>query len=277
MKAGCLSRLFLCFSFQNGQLLRQKVASRWQYLPKAWRALADKRIRPGLRVSRAILLWLSELTKSAGMKLRTVAASLVLVFHASFSQANVAEVGEPVPIYSEAELIKLIENNKHLERVKADNCQLVEDIVARATRINLPAYEFLYGDMLAWGVCVEQDVELGLYYMENAAHQGLPAALEQLGRYYSRGTLVQQDKERAIPYLREAASMGNLNARIHLAELLLRDYGSPLDYEDAYRWLYSSVTADQRTHNRIAILRQGLEQRMPQNIIARAKRRTTFW
>ncbi|MGC9423458.1 MULTISPECIES: flagellar protein MotX [unclassified Vibrio] len=211
------------------------------------------------------------------MKLRTVVASLFFALHSAFSHANVADVGEPVPIYSEAELIKLIEQNKHLTRVKADHCQLVEDIVARATRISLPAYEFLYGDMLAWGVCVEQDVELGLYYMESAAHQGLPTALEQLGRYYSRGTLVQQDKERAIPYLREAAAMGNLNARIHLAELLLRDHGSPLDYEDAYRWLYNSVTADQRTHNRITLLRQGLEMRMPENIIARAKRRGSFW
>jgi len=211
------------------------------------------------------------------MKLRTVAASLVLALSSSLSHANLADVGEPVPIYTEAELINLIENNQHLERVKADKCQLVEDIVARATRISLPSYEFLYGDMLAWGVCVEQDVELGLYYMENAAHQGLPAALEQIGRYYSRGTLVQQDKERAIPYLREAASMGNLNARIHLAELLLRDYGSPLDYEDAYRWLYNSVTADQRQHRRISVLRNGLEQRMPDNIIARAKRRDVFW
>ena len=62
-----------------------------------------------------------------------------------------------------------------------------------------------------------------------------------------------------------------------LAELLLRDYGSPLDYEDAYRWLYNSVSADKRTHRRIAMLRQGLELRMPDNIIARAKRRETFW
>ncbi|PJC85279.1 flagellar protein MotX [Vibrio sp. HA2012] len=211
------------------------------------------------------------------MKLKAVAASMILLLHSPFTRAELPEVGEPVPIYTEAELINLIDNNKHLERVKADNCQLVEDIVARATRISLPAYEFLYGDMLAWGVCVDQDVELGLYYMENAAHQGLPSALEQLGRYYSRGTLVQQDKERAIPYLREAAAMGNLNARIHLAELLLRDYGSPLDYEDAYRWLYNSVTADQRKHKRISVLRHGLEQRMPQNIIARAKRRDVFW
>ncbi|USD65064.1 tetratricopeptide repeat protein [Vibrio sp. SCSIO 43136] len=212
------------------------------------------------------------------MKLRAVAAALVLVLSSRVSLVQADDgIGDPVPVYSEAELINLIEQNKHLERVKADGCQLVEDIVARATRINLPSYEFLYGDMLAWGVCVDRDVELGLYYIENAAHQGMPAALEQLGRYYSRGTFVQQDKERAIPYLREAASMGNISARIQLAELLLRDYGSPLDYEDAYRWLYNSVTPDQRQHKRITMLRQGLEQRMPDNIIARAKRRNTFW
>lgn len=206
-----------------------------------------------------------------------MATALLYAGVLSTAQAEVQPVGPPVPIYSEAELIKLINENKHLERVRADKCQLVEDIVARATRINLPAYEFLYGDMLAWGVCVDQDVELGLYYMENAAHQGLAAALEQLGRYYSQGTLVQQDKERAIPYLREAASQGNLKARIQLAELLLRDYGSPLDYEEAYRWLYQSVTADQRQHRRIAMLRDGLAARMPDNIIARAKRREAFW
>lgn len=211
------------------------------------------------------------------MRVSKLATTLWLLVSCQWANAGLGEIGEPVPIYTETELIALIEQNKHLERVKADNCQLVEDIVARATRISLPSYEFLYGDMLAWGVCVNQDVELGLYYMENAAHQGLPTALEQLGRYYSRGTLVQQDRERAIPYLREAASMGNLNARIQLAELLLRDFGSPLDYEDAYRWLYNSVTADQRTHRRISMLRQGLEQRMPDNVIARAKMRETRW
>jgi TPR repeat protein len=213
------------------------------------------------------------------MKLIKLVASMVFILTACLARAEDVsdDIGKPIPIYTEAELIKLINNNQHLERVQEDKCQLVEDIVARATRISLPSYEFLYGDMLAWGVCVDKDIELGLYYIQSAAHQGLPAALEQLGRYYSRGTLVQQDKERAIPYLREAAAMGNLNATIHLAELLLRDYGSPLDYEDTYRWLYNSVTADQRMHKRISRLRQGLELRMPQNIVSRAKMRDVFW
>ncbi len=208
------------------------------------------------------------------MKLRALVVSMML---ATAPAQAITDVGAPVEIYSEAQLIKLFNVNGHLDKLKQDSCQLVEDIEARATRIDSPAYQFLYGDMLAWGVCVDRNVELGIYYMENAAHQGLPEALEQLGRYYSKGILVQRDRERAIPYLREAAAMGNINARIHLAELLLGDFGSPLDYEDAYRWLYNSISADKGSHRKITSLRRGLEQRMPQNIIARAKRREVFW
>ncbi len=208
------------------------------------------------------------------MKLRALVVSMML---ATAPAQAITDVGAPVEIYSEAQLIKLFNVNGHLDKIKQDSCQLIEDIEARATRIDSPAYQFLYGDMLAWGVCIDRDVELGIYYMENAAHQGLPEALEQLGRYYSKGILVQRDRERAIPYLREAAAMGNINARIHLAELLLGDFGSPLDYEDAYRWLYNSISADKGSHRKISSLRRGLEQRMPENIIARAKRREVFW
>ncbi|OZS42788.1 flagellar protein MotX [Photobacterium sanguinicancri] len=208
------------------------------------------------------------------MKLRTLLLSTVLFatpVHA------IESVGEAVEVYTESELFRLFDTNSHLERVKADECQLVQDIEARAQRVESPAYEFLYGDMLAWGVCVERDVELGIDYMQSAAHQGSPAALEQLGRYFARGILVQQDRERAIPYLREAASMGNVSARIQLAELLLNNYGSPLDFEDAYRWLYNTVVANKSTHRKITTLRRNLETHMPANVIARAKRRDTFW
>ncbi|OOE66560.1 flagellar protein MotX [Salinivibrio sp. IB868] len=211
------------------------------------------------------------------MKFRTLIFSLSLTTATLTTATAHADVGAAVPLYEESELITLFETNSHLERVKQDECQLVQDIEARATRVGSPAYEFLYGDMLAWGVCVEQDADLGVYYMKQAAQQGLPAALEQIGRYYANGTLVQQDPHRAIPYLREAASLGDTRARIQLAELLVDDVGSPLDYEDAYRWLYQTITSDSRTRNRIAQLRSALEARMPQNIIARAKRRTSYW
>ncbi|MCG3865918.1 MULTISPECIES: tetratricopeptide repeat protein [unclassified Photobacterium] len=186
-------------------------------------------------------------------------------------------VGDAVPIYSDDELIQLFETNQHLKKIKADECQLVQDIKARAERVESPSYQFLYGDMLAWGVCVDKDVEQGLYYMRAAAQQGSPVALEQLGRYYANGVLLQQDKERAIPYLREAAALGNIKARLQLAELLVSDHGSPLDYEDAYRWLYQTTTANKLLYNRLNTLRRKLELRMPENIIARAKQRSSLW
>lgn len=186
-------------------------------------------------------------------------------------------VGDAVPIYSDDELIQLFEENQHLKKVKTDDCQLVQDIKARAERVESPSYQFLYGDMLAWGVCVDKDVEQGLYYMRAAAQQGLPVALEQLGRYYAQGVLLQQDKERAIPYLREAAALGNIKARLQLAELLVSDHGSPLDYEDAYRWLYQTTAANKSLYNQLSTLRRKLELRMPENIIARAKQRSSLW
>ena len=86
------------------------------------------------------------------MKLRAVTASLILALCTRLGLANADNhIGGPVPVYTEAELINLIEKNKHLERVKADSCQLVEDILARATRISPPAYEFLYGQLPGWG------------------------------------------------------------------------------------------------------------------------------
>ncbi len=202
------------------------------------------------------------------------ALTAALIFSSSLV---LADIGPAVPVYTDAQLFRLFEDNAQLKRVKADDCQLVQDIEARAIRVESPAYQFLYGDMLAWGVCVEKNAELGIYYMQLSAQQGLAAALEQLGRYYSQGVLVQQDKEKAIPYLREAASLGNIRARVQLAELLVDDFGSPLDYEDAYRWLYHSITADKRQYRQIEALRTALEARMPSNVIARAKRDATFW
>lgn len=205
-------------------------------------------------------------------------ALIMAIFTLPSFMVSALEIGAALPVYSESQLIRLFETNSHLHKVKAiDDCQLLQDIEARAIRVELPAYQFLYGDMLAWGVCIDRDVEQGLYYMRLAAKQGLPAALEQIGRYYAKGTLVQQDKERAIYYLREASSLDNMKAKLQFAQLLIEDHGSPLDYEDAYRWLYKSVTADRNVHLQITKLRRGLEARMPGYAIDRAKKRATFW
>jgi hypothetical protein len=193
----------------------------------------------------------------------------VLLFVVS---ANAADEIKAVQLYSQDELLGLINKNEHLSRVVLDDCQLVQDIQARAEILKVPSYQFLWGDMLAWGVCVDAEPERGINFMHQAAEQGLSAGLEQLGRYYSQGKLVQKDKERAVVFLREASVLGHLKAQIQLAELFIEGYGSPYDYEDAYHWLYNAITADKPTHTKIANCMLGLEKLMHPKAVRKAKR-----
>lgn len=178
---------------------------------------------------------------------------------------------QAVQLYDPEALIDWINHNTHLQRVKADDCQLVQDIEARAKVMMLPAYQFLWGDMLAWGVCVPKDAEQGVDFMWQAARQGLPAALEQLGRYYAHGTLVQKDPRQAALLMREAASLGFVKAQIAWVRMLVNGLGSPLDYEEAYRWLHHAVIGDARQHAEAARLLSQLAKRMPANVVRRAK------
>lgn len=186
-------------------------------------------------------------------------------------QLNAQEL-QAVELYTQDELLKLIRVNQHLQRVKADDCQLVRDIEARAEIMKLPSYQFLFGDMLAYGVCVPRDVERGWDLMLQSAEQGLPEGLEQVGRYYHLGRFVQKDVNRAIIYLREASAMGSINAKIRLAEILIAGQGSPTDFEQSYRWLHHAITADPAIHAKLNSLKQQLAQKMPARVVASAER-----
>ena len=188
------------------------------------------------------------------------------------ASVNAADEIKAVQLYSQDELLSLINKNEHLSRVVLDDCQLVQDIRARAETLKIPGYQFLWGDMLAWGVCVDADPVRGIHFMHQAAEQGLAEGLEQLGRYYAKGTLVQKDQERAVVLLREASVLGNLKAQIQLAELFIDGFGSPYDYEDAYHWLYNAITADKSTHSKISMCMQGLEKLMHPKAVRKAKR-----
>ncbi len=181
---------------------------------------------------------------------------------------------EVVQIYTDNQLLDLIKENKHLSQVVLDECQLVQDIEARATKSKTPSYQFLWGDMLAFGVCVKKDIKLGLYYMKLSANQGLPEALEQLGRYHHVGKFMQVDVDKAIMFLREAAILDNLKAQLRLADIYNDGYGSPLDYPELYSLLHHSITDDKNTHKKISNTLKQLASKMPDHIVAKAKRTT---
>jgi len=178
---------------------------------------------------------------------------------------------QAVQIYTDNQLLDLIKENKHLGQVVLDECQLVQDIEVRANKANMPSYQFLWGDMLAFGVCVKKDIPLGLHYMNLAADQGLAEGLEQLGRYYHIGKFMQVDIERAIVYLKTAASLNNLAAQMRLAGLYQQGYGSPLDYPALYSQLHHSLTDDKKTHKEISRLLAKLADKMPEKVVTQAK------
>lgn len=194
--------------------------------------------------------------------------SLLLSFSAHAWQRNL----QAVQIYDDDLLLDLIKENKHLSQVVLDECQLVQDIEARANKAKMPSYQFLWGDMLAFGVCVKKDIPLGLHYMRLAADQGLAEGLEQLGRYYHIGKFMQVDMDRAIVYLKTAASLNNLSAQMRLAEIYHQGYGSPLDFPALYSQLHNAVTDDKKTHKKISKLLKKLASKMPEKVVNAAKR-----
>lgn len=196
---------------------------------------------------------------------------VLLIIICTCSSVNAQNL-QAVQIYTDNQLLDLIKENKHLSQVVIDECQLIQDIEARAIKANMPSYQFLWGDMLAYGVCIKKDVPLGLYYMQLAADQGLAEGLEQLGRYYHIGKFMQVDIDQAIIFLKAAASSENLAAQMRLASIYQEGLGSPLDYPILYSQLHNAITDDKMTHKKIATLLLALAEKMPERVVNEAKR-----
>ncbi len=194
----------------------------------------------------------------------------ILVAATNFFTVSAAEL-TAVQIYSDNVLLDLIKENKHLSQVVIDDCQLVQDIEARAVKSQMPSYQFLWGDMLAYGVCVKKDVPLGLHFMQASADQGLSEALEQMGRYYHIGKFVQIDMRQAIIFLKESAALKNLKAQLRLSDIYLAGNGSPLDFPQLYVQLHQSVTDDKKQHKKIAMCLEKLATKMPERVVNAAK------
>ncbi|GGP78019.1 tetratricopeptide repeat protein [Shewanella ulleungensis] len=194
--------------------------------------------------------------------------SLVLF---SLISTNAFALTEAVDIYSDQQLISLIQSNQYLQRVKADDCQLVQDIEARAEVLQQPLYQFLWGEMLINGVCVKAHPSRGMMLLQTSAEQGSSEAMVKLADYYYRGKLVVKDPNRAVQYILPAAANGNLNAKMMLVRLFGEGYGSPTDYEMGYHWLYNSIFDNDAEQKKASSLLQMLAAKMPASVVARAQ------
>lgn len=176
-----------------------------------------------------------------------------------------------VDIYSQDQLLEMIRAEKYLARVKQDECQLVQDIEARAEVLKQPLYQFLWGEMLNHGTCVTANAVKGMGLLRDAAEQGSPEAMVKLAEYYQTGKFVIRNKDRAVNYLLPAAASGSLAARMMLVRLYGEGYGSPRDYEMAYHWLYNNVFTDEAMQKKALSLLQVLAAKMPASAVVRAQ------
>ena len=209
---------------------------------------------------------------SLGLFMIKVALSALLLLVMTTANAEM----KSIDIYSEQQLLDLIVKEAYLDRVKLDDCQLLQDIEAKAEILKEPLYQFLWGEMLNYGVCTAANPSRGMSILKQAAHQGSLEAMVKVAQYYHDGRFVVQNKERAVQYVLPAAANGNQIAAMMLVRLLFEGYGSPRDYGSAYHWLYQQVFSDQNRKMEAIKLLQGLEARMPASYVARARKASFF-
>ncbi|WP_220732504.1 tetratricopeptide repeat protein [Shewanella morhuae] len=198
--------------------------------------------------------------------LRTALVALLpLISSVCFAQT------EAVDIYSQDQLLDLIRSNQYLAKVKQDDCQLVQDIEARAQVLKQPLYQFLWGEMLNHGTCVKANPAKGIALLRDSAEQGSSEAMLKLADYYQSGKFVIRNKDRAVHYLLPAAASGDLTARMTLVRLFSEGDGSSRDYEMAYHWLYNDVFTDEATQKKALSLLKALAAKMPPSAVARAQ------
>ena len=176
-----------------------------------------------------------------------------------------------VNVYTVDELNTYVETGVYMQVIHdRDKCQFTPDIEDRARIVGMPAFEFVWGDMLINGVCVKQDVELGLDYLNKSVSHGYAPAMIKLSDFYERGFLVSRDRRRAISLMRAAASLGSNTARLQWADMLVRGLGAPAYYEEAFSWLYHTIYFSEYERAKSQYLQEQMKKMMPANIVARA-------
>ena len=188
---------------------------------------------------------------------------------AAFENAREQAAAE---VYTSKKLNSIIEDHNLFSVIRDhDRCQFTPDIEDRARLVKLPAFMFAWGDMLISGVCVQKDQDLGLSYIKKAAQDGYGPALERMAFYYENGYMVEVDKNLSERYMHTSAVLGSKTGRLGWADMLVRGYGTPSMYEEAFSWLYHSSYKDEYSKLKQKYLEEELSKRLPPEVVARNK------
>lgn len=193
----------------------------------------------------------------------------------SFADGLQSNFGASVDVYTTEQLGYMVEHGLLESVVRGqDRCQFVPDIEDRARLVGLPVFQFVWGDLLLSGVCVKQDQTLAIEYIKKAADNSYPAAMERMAFYYEKGYFVPQNLQQAERYMYTAAALGSLDGKLGWADMLVRGYGAPQLYEEAFSWLYHTAYADPYRQQKKDFLARELARHLPPEVQARDKQFT---
>ena len=179
--------------------------------------------------------------------------------------------GASVEMYTPDKMNSIIENTDIASVVKTrDRCQFTSDIEDRARLVKSPVFMYAWGSMLLDGICVQQDRDLGLGYIRRAADDGYAPAMVKVAQFFERGLFLSQNLTLSEQYMHTAAALGSKSARLAWADMLVRGYGNPSLYEEAFGWLYHSSYQDDYSNMKKDYLETELKKHLPPNVIARS-------
>jgi hypothetical protein len=92
-----------------------------------------------------------------------------------------------------------------------------------------------YGDYFEYGEFVEKDVKVYVEWLEKAANQNNPQAMDRLG-FWFWGEEQGNDKEKAVSYYRAGVELGWESSMSWLAEMLRLGEGCTKDVRQAVMW-----------------------------------------
>jgi TPR repeat protein len=138
------------------------------------------------------------------------------------------------------------------EKIKAGDETAAVEAVKRGARLGDARCKFILGMWSITGEKAEQNQDKGLYWLKEAAKDGLPIAQSSLGLLYASGLVVKQDEERAARLYRKAAEYGDPLGQTALALARYRGVGIEEDRVEAYQWM--SLAAEQGNEDARAYL-----------------------
>ncbi len=184
--------------------------------------------------------------------------------------AVIANGGANVEMYTMKQMDAMVENRIYERVVKTqDKCQFVTDIEDRARLVGVPVFQFVWGDMLINGICVRPDLELGIEYIKKSADNSYAPAMERMSFYYEKGFFVNKDLNKSERYMHTAAALGSKTGRLGWADMLIRGFGTPQHYEEAYSWLVHAHYSDPYSASKKDFLKEQLGKLLPPNVRAR--------